>query len=154
MPLTPSQENAALLLSQGSSTAQVAQQLKTSIRSVQRWQKLPEFQERVKSVQKKVTEVAIQNLSASESEHKQQIQQYQTTLYQTTIQSFHLIERSLNIIGERLQSLSPEEISPRQVFSNLKSIMDCADKATILSRQALGIDFLMQLIDKEEVTKE
>ena len=73
MTLTPVQLQALSLFAQGASSSWIAAKLKVSVRSVQRWQKLPEFSKALADIGNKATEKTIETTSRSISDRIQQL---------------------------------------------------------------------------------
>lgn len=73
MPLTREQLKALSMFAQGATSGEIARELKVSIRSVQRWQKLPEFVKGLADINTKATENTVEATAASISNRIQRL---------------------------------------------------------------------------------
>ena len=73
MSLTPDQLQALSLFAQGASSSWIAAKLKVSIRSVQRWQKLPEFTKALTDISAKTTQLTVEATASSISNRIQRL---------------------------------------------------------------------------------
>lgn len=73
MPLSPEQLKALSMFAEGASSSEIATALKVSQRSVQRWQKLPEFVKAVGDIHAKATASTIDTTAANISNRIQKL---------------------------------------------------------------------------------
>jgi transposase len=73
MPLNPEQLKALAMLAEGALSSEIAAKLKVSQRSIQRWQKLPEFVKGIAEIHTKATENTIETTAANISNRIQRL---------------------------------------------------------------------------------
>jgi hypothetical protein len=73
MSLTPQQLKALSMFAQGASGSEIANELKVSARSIQRWQKLPEFAKGLYDISAKTTQLTVETTASSISNRIQRL---------------------------------------------------------------------------------
>lgn len=123
--LDPTQLQAALLAAQGFSAKEVADHVNVSLRTIQRWQKLPLYIQTIQTLSSKVRSESIEKLADELIEENQIWEQRRRELREREWKLSNLLLEK----AEKILEDSDLEISPRQLSNILEIGSDLARRA-------------------------
>lgn len=134
-------QKAFRLLEDGLSVEEIAKQLKTSTRTIQRWLKddklnTPEVRTQV--------QLAVLSVNESPINHTQDIENYHKSQQWLALEMGGLAAKLLPLLKESLEDVRPQDISPRMIPSLLKTVSELATASSDAWARATGLEQVHQ----------